>query len=514
EQAGPGSTKSGGSAAPSHDDTSQWTQRGSASGHIARNAQHPFFVRLFSHFESRAQHAAPRSLVLRLDGPDECFDRRQLVQALQAGENPPPDPPAPHRRRNGQGDPGGRVVVPFDVHDPDRAFRRADDPRIASQHPAPAELCPWRIPQERRNATDPLAPTQESPRVRIVEPRLDFPDRIRRDRNEAELDFLMHANLLPGVQPGARPGEAPNGPPLRVNPARAGIHAPPTAGRTGIRGIDTAPRQAGHAANGIPEVCLPSAGATRRRGIGKVATCNDKYPERHADGSAGHLARLRAWPDQPDQETPGALNEQFEDALEQQAPDQAQNPAQCLAGDLSDWHASPILTWDQAARWTIAASPDSIGFRLNSLSNVRTRDSRHMSCKPGDVNTLPPRHSSPVIAHAATAREVSFPLSSVSASVTPADRWLPCSPGNRRSPFPRSPPSVRPSPSPPRPARQRRGDDRRCPVGASRPVRPVRQRRATGCASRLRIVPRCWQGHAPSAASAPSTRTRDTTAPA
>src|SRR5690606_28417324 len=80
-----------------------------------------------------------------------------------------------------------------------------------------------------------------------------------------------------------------------------------------------------------------SSHATRGCGIGEVATHGDKYPEQHADGGAGHLARLRAWPGQPDQEASGALDEELEDDREQTAPDQAQNRTQRLAGGSTDW---------------------------------------------------------------------------------------------------------------------------------------------------------------------------------
>src|SRR3546814_8425903 len=70
-----------------------------------------------------------------------------------------------------------------------------NNPCVTGQHSAASKLHSWRVLKERRDTADPFASSEKALCVRIVEPFLDFLDRVRRDRNEFELDFiLVHGN--------------------------------------------------------------------------------------------------------------------------------------------------------------------------------------------------------------------------------------------------------------------------------------------------------------------------------
>src|SRR3546814_7603366 len=99
---------------------------------------------MLRHLESCTSHATPSSFIPGLHGSDECLHLRQFIQSLQAGENSRPDTIAPHGRGNRQSDPGSSIVISLDIHNPDGASCRMNNPCVTGQHSAASKLHSWR----------------------------------------------------------------------------------------------------------------------------------------------------------------------------------------------------------------------------------------------------------------------------------------------------------------------------------------------------------------------------------
>src|SRR3546814_172117 len=148
---------------------------------------------MLRHLESCTSHATPSSFIPGLHGSDECLHLRQFVQSLQAGENSRPDTIAPHGRGNRQSDPGSSIVISLDIHNPDGASCRMNNPCVTGQHSAASKLHSWRVLKERRDTADPFASSEKALCVRIGEPFLAFLDR-RSEESRVGKEWFITGN--------------------------------------------------------------------------------------------------------------------------------------------------------------------------------------------------------------------------------------------------------------------------------------------------------------------------------